>query len=114
PLETDNFLYLRLTPRENPVSHGTGSGLRGMDKGTHGTDKPDHPKGKRGLRVTCLVPFERPMLPPDREALRKAILNHLIWLMPFSDGHIDYLGDEVEDTEKSKYLVDFLGSSHKL
>jgi len=54
------------------------------------------------------------MLLPDREALRKAVLNHLIWLMPFSDGHMDYLGDDLEDPEKSKYLVDFLGTSHKL
>lgn len=107
PLEAENFLYLYLTPRGNPGPHG-------MDKGPHGTDEKDHPKGKRGLRVTCLVPFERPMLPSDREALRKAVLNHLIWLMPFSEGHMDYLGEDLEDPERNGHLVDFLGPSHNL
>jgi len=114
PLEEENFLYLYLTPRGNLGPHGTDREPHGMDKGPHRTDEKDHPKGKRGLRVTCLVSFKRPMLPSDRETLRKAVLNHLIWLMPFSDGRIDYLGEDLEDPEKNSLLVDFLGPSHKL
>lgn len=121
PLEAENFLYLYLTPRGNPGPHGTDRESHGMDKGSLGTDrgplgtdKWDCPRGKRGLRVTCLVPLERPMLPSDREALRKAVLNHLVWLMPFSEGRMDYLGEDLEDSETSSRLADFLSPSHKL
>ena len=99
-LEVDNFLYLFLTPREEASSPGP--------------DKPERPKGKRGLRVTCLVPFDRPMLPADREALRIKIQQHLIWLMPFSDGRIGYLGDFFEDPETNKKPDGFLNPSYKL
>jgi hypothetical protein len=47
------------------------------------------------------------MLPSDREALLQKVRDHLIWLMPFSDGHIGYLGEYLEDPETTGYQLIF-------
>jgi phytoene dehydrogenase-like protein len=102
PLESDNFLCLYLTPRP---SDGKG--------GSRGMDKSDRPMGERGLRVNCLYPLDRPMLPSDRDELRKAVEKRLVWLMPYSEGRIQYLGEELEETEARSRFTDFLNPSHQ-
>jgi phytoene dehydrogenase-like protein len=99
PLQAGNFLYLHLTSRN--------------DSSPSGNDKSNCPKGKRGLRVTCLLPFDQLGLPSDREALRKRVLDHLGGLMPFSEGRIGYLGDHLEDPE-IKSFSGFPNPSYKL
>ncbi|HLB95002.1 MAG TPA: hypothetical protein VJK28_02395, partial [Nitrospiria bacterium] len=49
----------------------------------------------------------------DRETLRKAVTEHLVWLMPFCEGRLDYLGEALEDSEISGRLLEFLNPAYK-
>lgn len=102
PLEADNFLYLYLTPHPSKRSASP-----------HGIDKSDRPKEARGLRVSCLYPPDRTLMPSDLDELRKAVVRNLVWLMPFSEDRIQYLGDMLEEIETGSRSTDFLNASHK-
>ncbi|MBI3610127.1 MAG: NAD(P)/FAD-dependent oxidoreductase [Nitrospirae bacterium] len=78
PSLSDNFFYLQV----NPVQ--------------------DHwaaPDGKRALRVVGYLPESDS---PNREILKTlipSVTSHLTWLMPFSEGALTFLGDDLGETE---------------
>lgn len=53
------------------------------------------PKDKRGIIATTLIPPSQKLSSSYAEGLRNHILDRLIWLMPFSGGHIEFIGDDL-------------------
>ena len=77
PSVADNFLFLRLNPAQGPALA---------------------PKGQRALEVIGYIP-ESDL--PRRDVLKsliQSVTDHLIWLMPFSEGVLTYLGDDLGET----------------
>ena len=78
PSIDDNFLYVRLNSS---------------------ADEGAAPKGQRALQVIGYL-AETDL--PRREVLQglvKSVTAHLTWLIPFSDGALTYLGDDLGETE---------------
>lgn len=73
-----NMLYLRLNP-----------GLPG----------PAVPKEKKGLQVTGFLEGEEGPRDSIRAGLIKSVKENLEWLIPFSNGHIELLGEDLGQTE---------------
>ncbi|HEY4485894.1 MAG TPA: NAD(P)-binding protein [Nitrospiria bacterium] len=78
PSLNDNFLYLRLN------SPG---------------DAWAAPQGRRSLQVTGFLPESDRPRREATQALIKSVTEHLLWLIPFADGALTYLGDDLGETE---------------
>jgi phytoene dehydrogenase-like protein len=78
PPLADNFLYLQVNSAEDTWAA---------------------PKGRRALRVVGYLPESDR---PRREVLQSLVspvTDHLTWLMPFSEGVLTFLGDDLGETE---------------
>ncbi len=78
PPLADNYLYLQVNSAQDPWAA---------------------PKGRRALQVIGYLP-ESDM--PRREVLQslvRPVTAHLTWLMPFSEGVLTFLGDDLGETE---------------
>lgn len=87
--EADNLLMLSLTPLSDPGCA---------------------PSNKRGIIVTTLIPPSQDLSSSYAEGLRNHILDHLIWLMPFSEGHIEFIGDDLSLERLKEKEEDLLSS----
>jgi phytoene dehydrogenase-like protein len=78
PSLSDNFLYLQLnSPQEDWAA----------------------PKGQRALQVVGYLPETDRPRQEVLQTLVSAVTAHLTWLMPFSEGVLSFLGDDLGETE---------------
>ena len=78
PPLADNFLYLQVNPAQDPWAA---------------------PKGQRALQVIGYIPESDRPRRDVLQSLVKPITDHLTWLMPFSEGALTLLGDDLGETE---------------
>ncbi|HUK57050.1 MAG TPA: FAD-dependent oxidoreductase [Nitrospiria bacterium] len=78
PSLSDNFLYLQMNSTQEEWAA---------------------PKGQRALQVIGYLPETDRPRHEIRETLVQSVTAHLTWLMPFSDGVLTFLGDDLGETE---------------